>query len=138
MALNGRAHAEWWEYLPRLVHEYSHNLLFGLAADGALVLNDPAERYRSPLRDAQRPIDGIYHACYVSAREVVAMDRILQALPRMDLGEEAAAVRKYCEAIRKRSTEAHQDCKAVIDEHANLTDLGKSVMHDTAEAMASL
>lgn len=135
MALNAKAHADWWEYLPRLIHEYSHNLLFGLAADSQLVTNDTSERYRSPLRDALRPIDGIYHACYVSAREAVAMEEILAALPRMDLGKQSKTVENYCRSIRQNSTEAHQDCRAVLDEHARLSDLGKRVLDDTAAAM---
>jgi HEXXH motif-containing protein len=137
MALNARAHSDWWEYLPRLVHEYSHNLLFGIAAEGELVTNDPSERYRSPLRETQRPIDGIYHACYVSAREAIAMDTILIALPEIEMGEEAENIEAYCRTFARNSTEAYQDCRAVLDEHARLTPLGRNVLDDTAGAMAA-
>lgn len=137
MALNSEAHDHWWDYLPRIVHEYSHNFLFGLAADSQLVSNDPSELYRSPLRDTMRPIDGIYHACYVSARETVAMDAVLAKLPMLDLGDEASTVATYCTAIQQRSLAAYHDCKAVLDEHAKMTELGKNIMDDTAAAIAA-
>lgn len=137
MALNAQAHDHWWDYLPRIVHEYSHNFLFGLAADGQLVTNDPSEGYRSPLRDALRPIDGIYHACYVSARETVAMDKVLASLPALDLGPDAASVEAYCTSIQQRSLAAYHDCKAVLDEHAHMTELGKSILDDTAAAISA-
>lgn len=137
MALNSEAHDQWWDYLPRVVHEYSHNFLFGLAADGQLVTNDPSELFRSPLRDTMRPIDGIYHACYVSARETVAMDAILANLPSLSLGEEGATIEAYCTAIQQRSLAAYHDCKAVLDENAKMTELGQNIMNDTAAAIAA-
>ena len=137
MALNSEAHDHWWDYLPRVVHEYSHNFLFGLAADSQLVTNDPSELYRSPLRDTMRPIDGIYHACYVSARETVAMDAILARLGDLGLGDEATTVESYCTAIQQRSLAAYHDCKNVLDEHAKMTELGKNIMDDTAAAIAA-
>lgn len=137
MALNAQAHDHWWDYLPRIVHEYSHNFLFGLASDGELVTNDPSERFRSPLRETARPIDGIYHACYVSARETVAMDAVLAALPALGLRAETDTVGAYCTSIQQRSLSAYHDCKAVIDEHAKMTDLGQKVLSDTAAAIAA-
>ena len=68
---------DWWQYIPRLIHEYSHNLLFGIARNEPLVFNDPEERDESPLRQDLRPMDGIYHALFVSAREALAMRAIL-------------------------------------------------------------
>lgn len=137
LALNSEAHPEWWDYLPRLVHEYSHNLLFGLASDSVLVMNDPSERYRSPLRGTMRPIDGIYHACYVSAREVAAMSAILSSFPASLAGEDAQLVENFCQSIIDRSVEAHEDCLAVLTEHADLSELGKRVLDDTTHAMAN-
>ena len=51
-----------------LVHESSHVLLFGLSAEGPLTLNNGHERYASPVRTDKRPIDGIYHAAFVTTR----------------------------------------------------------------------
>lgn len=56
-----------------LVHEASHLLLFGLVAGNALSQNDPAARYTSPLRKDPRPIDGIFHAVFVTTRVHLAL-----------------------------------------------------------------
>lgn len=62
-----------------LVHESSHVLLYGLSAEGALTHNTGRERYASPLRSDPRPIDGIFHACFVATRVHLAMGRLLES-----------------------------------------------------------
>ena len=62
-----------------LVHESSHVLLFGISADGALTENSGSERFDSPLRSDKRPIDGIFHACFVATRVHLAMSRMLES-----------------------------------------------------------
>ncbi len=62
-----------------LVHESGHLLLFGLVEGGALTKNAPTERYTSPLRQDPRPIDGIFHACFVATRVYVAMTRLIES-----------------------------------------------------------
>jgi HEXXH motif-containing protein len=59
-----------------LAHEAGHSLLFGLTIDEPLVLNDDAELFASPLRPDRRPMDGIYHATFVSARMAWAMEAL--------------------------------------------------------------
>ena len=138
LAVNPAAHESWWDYLPRLVHEYSHNLLFGLAADGPLVENDPDERHPSPLREEPRPIDGIFHALYVSAREVAAMDAMLAAPPEAwdrACGADAGTVRAFCRRTARTSLGAYRDCRSVIDRHARPTALGRRVLDGAAAAM---
>ena len=135
LALNVQAHPDWWQYLPRIVHEYSHNLLFGIARDEPLVLNDPSETYSSPLRDDARPIDGIYHAAFVSAREALAMRQIAAGLEPRD--EEDAALRSYVLTTADRSQAVFRDCLAVLREHARLSDLGAAVLADTEAWEAS-
>ncbi len=136
VALNGQAHPHWFEYIPRVVHEYSHNLLFGLAADEALVENDPEERYKSPLRGTLRPIDGIYHACYVSARETYLMDRVLSS-DEEDSTRDEKALSAYAREYRLRSQAAYNDCAIVLREHARPTALGKRILEDVAAYMYS-
>ena len=127
-------HAEWWEYVPRLVHEYSHNLLFGLAADGPLVTNDPEARYHSPLRGTERPMDGIFHAFYVTGREALLRRRLDDALSG-EADEEMARLAGYCRRTLPQIVEAHEDCFAVVSEHAALTDLGERVVADTRASL---
>lgn len=135
LTLNVDAHRDWWLYLPSLVHEYSHNLLFGIARNEPLVLNDPEELYHSPLRQEARPMDGIYHATFVSAREAVAMSRALQVLRSPNVPESLAEIQGYCESVQQSSTRAFWDCLGVLEKEGRLSDLGAQVMKDTRVAM---
>jgi len=120
--LNAQGHATVLETVEALVHESSHNLLFGLCADGALIDNDDEERFDSPLRIDQRPMDGIVHATFVLARMHQAIQRLLDSgrlTPdqcREAAGMLASSARNYVKGWE------------VIQRHARLTPLGKTVM----------
>jgi hypothetical protein len=60
-----------------IAHESAHSLLFGFSIDEGLVLNPDEELYSSPLREDPRPMDGIYHATFVSARMYWTMTALL-------------------------------------------------------------
>ncbi|OYT99527.1 MAG: HEXXH motif domain-containing protein [Burkholderiales bacterium PBB1] len=62
-----------------LAHEAGHSLLFGLTIDEPLVLNDDDELFVSPLRPDPRPMDGIYHATFVSARMAWTMEALAES-----------------------------------------------------------
>jgi tetratricopeptide (TPR) repeat protein len=66
--LNANASQDEIRLIEAIAHESAHSLLFGFAVDEPLVLNRPEEVYPSPLRDDLRPMDGVFHATYVSAR----------------------------------------------------------------------
>lgn len=138
LILNIDAHQDWYTYLPSLVHEYSHNLLFGLAKNAPLVLNDPNDLYYSPLRQESRPMDGIYHAAFVSAREAIAMQ---QALDKMNnkivVKEDLLAIKDYCARVQQASSNVFWDCLFVLEKEGILSDLGKQIMADTKSAMNS-
>ena len=55
------------EMLETLAHEAGHCFLFGLTVSEPLTRSD-GRVFQSPLRTDARPLDGIYHATYVSAR----------------------------------------------------------------------
>ena len=136
LVLNHEAHQEWWEYVPRLVHEYSHNLLFGIARNEPLVLNDVSERHYSPLRRALRPMDGIYHALYVSAREAFAMRKIINSPEeKKDLIIDCDEVVSYCKNVLIDSTQSFEDCLLIVKQSGELSDLGSAVMADIVNAM---
>jgi HEXXH motif-containing protein len=85
-----------------LVHESSHVLLFGLAANGALTKDGGERRFASPLRADARPIEGIFHACFVSTRVHIALTRLLDssALSANDAGEAVDRSRRNGSAAR--------------------------------------
>ncbi len=51
-----------------MVHEAAHMLLFGFTEGAPLVTNPAQSRYPSPLREDERPMDGLVHAAYVLCR----------------------------------------------------------------------
>ncbi len=105
-----------------LTHESAHTLLFGYAADEPLVNNDDEPRYASPLRIDPRPMDGIYHATYVSARMHWAMSQLLASGVLDDTGRDAAA------AARAADRRNFEDGYAVVAAHGDLTATGAAVM----------
>jgi hypothetical protein len=105
-----------------LVHESSHVLLFGLGADSALTRNSGDERYSSPLRADPRPIDGIFHACFVATRVHLAMSRLL------DSGVLTAEQTEQAVQRRDHNGNAGRVSLGVLDEHARLTELGENVL----------
>lgn len=90
MEFDGASHYQFWGMLllnPRhhrtrlavaevLAHETAHSLLFGLSLDEALVRNPDDQLFTSPLRRDPRPMDGIFHATFVSARMAYAMETL--------------------------------------------------------------
>jgi HEXXH motif-containing protein len=114
-----------------LTHESTHNLLFGLSADGPLVENSDEELYSSPLRKDTRPMDGIYHATFVTAR----MHRVVQRL--LESGVLSVSLReKACQELADNRRLFDQGIK-VVREHGKLTPLGEAVIQGAEDYMAS-
>jgi HEXXH motif-containing protein len=136
MEFDGASHYQFWGLLvlnPRhhrtplavaevLAHEAGHSLLFGLSVDEPMVLNPDEELYASPLRRDPRPMDGIFHATFVSARMAFAMER-LAASPNLSAADRAAAA---AAAATDRRNFAAGD--AVVREHGQLTATGAAVI----------
>jgi HEXXH motif-containing protein len=120
--LNGKFHKNDVAVAEVLAHESAHSLLFGFCIDEGLVENDDSELYPSPLRYDPRPMDGIYHSVYVSARmhwamTTLAADPTLSGEERLQAGEAAEQDRRQFE-----------DGWATIARHGRLTPLGAGLM----------
>ena len=122
MLLNASVLQTKLEMVQRIAHESGHNLLFGLASDGPLVENDDQERFASPLRVDPRPIDGIYHATFVSARMHQAVARLLEA------GALAGAEREEAERALAQNAANFARGLQVLDRHARLTPMGSAAL----------
>lgn len=120
--LNIESHESPLQLLEVLAHESAHSLLFGHALDEALVLNSDEELYPSPLRIDLRPMDGIYHATFVSARMHWAMSRLLNS---SDLTDQERA--DATEALQ-RDAENFDAGDAVVQRHGVLSPTGHAVM----------
>jgi hypothetical protein len=101
--INASMHGDFPAIAEAIAHESAHSLLFGFTIDEALVENPDEDKFVSPLRVDPRPMDGIYHATYVSARMHLAMNRLLatdslssseRAWTQKAMDEDAANFRK--------------------------------------------
>lgn len=129
LTINAETQIEWLQCYRQIVHEAGHNLLFGIAREQPLVTDDPSDRRASPIRADLRPMDGIFHAAFVSAREVLALDALLcrhEATGCLS-ADDAAVV----EDLLQISALAFWDSvEAVRGGGAKLTELGDAVLAD--------
>jgi len=115
-----------------LAHESSHVLLFGLSAEEPLMRNDGSERYASPVRRDPRPLEGIFHACFVSTRVHRLLSRMLQ-LGDLDAEQAAQAVKR-----RQYNGEAAIASLDLINRHMEPTATGLTILRQLREYWASV
>jgi hypothetical protein len=115
-----------------LAHESAHNLVFGLCAEEPLVENSPEELYPSPLRVDPRPMIGIYHATFVTARMHRVVKHLLDgSVLSVPLQEKA---RKELADNRRLFDQGIK----VVRQHGKLTPLGEAIMQGAENYMASV
>lgn len=132
LLLNPAFHASPVALAEVLVHEASHLLLFGLTTDEPLVRNPETALYPSPLRRDPRPMDGLFHAAFVSARMAMAMERFATAPGlRPEARDEA---RQRCE----ESIANFRLGAGTIETHAEFTPTGKAIFAGAQQALHGL
>jgi hypothetical protein len=114
-----------------LIHESSHVLLFGLSSTEGLMRNDGKERYDSPVRTDKRPIEGIFHGCFVTTRVHLAMKRLLDS-GSLHEGDNQLAI-QHC----RSNARAARESLAVLARHAVPTRLGKTVLRELEDYWAN-
>lgn len=124
MFLNATSHDTLVGMVEVMAHECGHILLYACAADEALVENEDAEVYASPLRRDLRPMDGIYHATFVSARMHWAMSSLLAS----GLLDEPS--RQAAEKARGQDVENFWSGFEVVSLHGRLSATGREVMRE--------
>ncbi len=120
--LNAESHETDVAIVELVAHESAHSLLFGFTIDELLVENPADELFDSPLRRDPRPMDGIYHATFVSARMHWAMSRLLDAGV---LDDAATAEAQKARATDRENFEAGYD---VVARHGRLSPTGTVLM----------
>lgn len=144
MQFDGASHYQFWGLLllnPRfhqtrlamvevLAHESAHSLLFGLTVEEPLVRNPDDALYPSPLRADPRPMDGIYHATFVSARMAWAMEAL--AASGQLTAEESRSALEAAEADRANFAAG----LSVVDAQGQLSPTGAAIL-DAARAWIS-
>jgi len=120
--LNGHFHPDRIAVAEVLAHESAHSLLFSFCTDEALTNNDEEMTYKSPLRPDPRPMDGIYHATFVSARMHWAMTELAK-FGGLTADERARAL-KCAEEDRLNFLSGY----SVVEQHGDLTETGATLM----------
>jgi hypothetical protein len=135
ICLNQVRHAGWTDYYKKIVHECSHLVLFAIARNEPLVLNGPTDTCSSPLRMESRPIDGVFHAAFVSAREALALDACITFLEELDENSKDDSAKESLENHLHSSVLAFWDCCDQLTAHANLSELGERVLSESKQYM---
>ena len=104
-----------------LTHETAHALLFGMTFGEDLTLNDPGERYPSPLRVDLRPIEGIVHATYVLGRMIYLLDECSRS------GLLTAAERDQLAGMQESNLRLFRSGAQTIRQHARFTEAGRVI-----------
>jgi HEXXH motif-containing protein len=112
------------DVIEALAHEATHLTLFALALDEPLLLNPPGLNHYSPLREALRSMDGVYHATIVSARVVRAL------LAQADADGVSADFRRL--ALERADTAARyfEDGADVVEREGMLSPLARTIFDD--------
>jgi HEXXH motif-containing protein len=127
---------EWTTYLENIVHEAAHHHLFALWTIDRIIESDGDRLYKSPLRTEPRPMSGIFHAMFVLARTIRALN-LFQADPLY-----AAEIERVSTGYNQAKNPAtHQDkfldTYETIRNHARLTPLGSELLESCREMALS-
>jgi HEXXH motif-containing protein len=118
--------------LAGLVHEATHQMLFGLSRRRPLTENPPGQRYTSPLRREPRPLDGVYHATYVSGR----LGIFYELLGHHDDLDDAERTR-IAERIGRQKRRFAEGYEVVCGE-GRLSPLGRELIEAAADRVGAL
>lgn len=114
-----------------LAHEEAHAVLFGECRDEMLVENPDTELYWSPIRQAERPLEGIFHAGFVSARMLWTLERMTDDARFADMPK--AWFERQKDSLGKTCAE----CAAIVRQHGRLTGTGERVLAALETYLAS-
>ena len=114
-----------------LAHEEGHAVLFGMCRDEMLVENLDDERFWSPIRQSMRPMEGIFHATFVSARMIDLLIHLRQVEGL------SVADKQHVQTDLDQAMHIYREGVILIREHARLTETGRQVFEAMDTAMTS-
>jgi len=117
--------------LMTLIHESSHQQMFLFHLTDPVVLNDATAEFTSPLRRQPRPMEGIFHAMWVSARMVVAAQEVIESPQSPSWSKD---LRKH----QASALAAFRDCEETVAEHAQLTKLGTELFQNARDTINAI
>ena len=127
--LNATSHQTDIAMVEVLAHESAHMLLYACAIDEPLVLNPDEDLFPSPLRVDLRPMDGIYHATFVSARMHWAMQSLVDS--DMLSPDDLIAAKKARDEDLKNFWAGYE----IVSKDAKLTVTGEKIMQTAFDYM---
>ncbi|GHC64559.1 aKG-HExxH-type peptide beta-hydroxylase [Neogemmobacter tilapiae] len=122
LMLNPKHHKTPLAVVEVLAHESAHSLLFGQTIEEPLVLNPDEELFTSPLRPDPRPMDGIFHATFVSARMAWAMEQLA------DVATLSPADRQQAAEAAAKDRQNFASGLSTVRAHGRLTQTGAQIM----------
>ncbi len=127
--LNATSHQTDIAMVEVLAHESAHMLLYACTIDEPLVLNPDEDLFTSPLRNDLRPMDGIYHATFVSARMHWAMQSLVDS--DMLSPDDLIAAKKARDEDLKNFWAGYE----IVSKDAKLTVTGEKIMQAAHDYM---
>lgn len=131
VVLNAKCFGNRLDVAVSLVHEAAHSHLFGLTLGGRLTENEPTEVYASPLRQDLRPMEGVAHAVYVTARVIHLLELLIGS--RHLRADETACAREQL----RRYEQAYDQGLATVSAHASFTPPGAAAFSALRRHMES-
>jgi len=114
-----------------LIHEGAHSVLFALSPIEGVAVNADDERHSSPLREDERPLEGIIHATFVLARIVYGMEAML------DSGQLSAAEQHLAAETAQNHRKLFFEGLDTTRRHGRLTDQGEAALEAAEAYMAA-
>ena len=130
--LNAESEASPLQLAITLAHEEGHAVLFGMCRDEMLVENLDDERHWSPIRQAERPLEGIFHATFVSARMVNTI-RDIQRRRALTAVDKEQATQDLEQALK-----IYSEGVEIVAQKARFTTTGKAVFDGMTASMRDL
>ncbi|MEO0884017.1 MAG: HEXXH motif-containing putative peptide modification protein [Pseudomonadota bacterium] len=121
LVLNAERDVDVADLVVTLAHEAGHAILFGECCDEMLVENPDTERHWSPIREERRPLEGIFHAGFVSSRMLWVLDR-MEEDPQFSLHEQITMT-----TARADASQVFAECVSIVGQKARLTATGTRI-----------
>ncbi|MEM8636304.1 MAG: HEXXH motif-containing putative peptide modification protein [Pseudomonadota bacterium] len=130
LVLNAEREASVADLVVTLAHEAGHAILFGECLDEMLVENPDTDLFWSPIRQSKRPLEGIFHAGFVSSR-------MLWVLDRMD-GDSQFSLHEQIDMTTARadSSQVFAECVSIVGQNAQLTSTGARIFQQMSDDLA--
>lgn len=111
-------------YLEQIIHETAHLHLDQLMEFDSIILNNPSEKFKSPIRKDLRPMRGVFHATFVLAR-LVDLFRTLNIYPEKNESIKIKRLNTIYPALGNGIQ--------TINEYAKLTEIGKVLVKELVQ-----